>query len=258
VLYPSPIPGPPLQFFLNTQRAPTDDARVRQALLYATDRAAIIKAVFRGKSPVAYGPLAAATLGFDPEVKSQYPYDLAKAQALLDEAGWQDANGDGIREKNGQPLRLDCVAMSFGFVPETAQLLQAQWKQAGVDLATQLVPYGTLLQAGREGTANVIPFLTSGSDPDALRPFYKSKESFNWARVADAQLDEWLAQAALNGDWDARRQTYARVQQRVMELALIVPIRDYVNLNMASSQVKGLRYDARGWFPWLVDVKVDK
>ena len=40
-------------------------------------------------------------------------------------------------------------------------------------------------------------------------------------------------------------------------LALIVPIRDYVNLNVASSSVKGLRYDARGWFPILVDVEID-
>jgi hypothetical protein len=39
-----------------------------------------------------------------------------------------------------------------------------------------------------------------------------------------------------------------------MAEALILPIRDYVNLNAASAQVKGLRYDLRGWFPWLYDV----
>ena len=41
-----------------------------------------------------------------------------------------------------------------------------------------------------------------------------------------------------------------------MEQALIIPIRDYVNLNAASGRVKGLRYDARGWFPWLYDVQL--
>lgn len=257
VLYPVAIPGQPLQFFLNTTRPPTDDLRVRQALLYATDRAAIVQAIFRNKSPVACGPLSAATLGFDPSVRSLYPYDLARAQALLQEAGWQDTNGDGLRDKNGQPLRIEAVVMGFGSVPEVIQLLQAQWRQAGVELTSQVAPYGTMLQAGREGTVNMISFLTSNSDPDGLRPFYHSQGGQNFAKIADAQLDEWLQQAAADNDWNSRRQLYARVQQRVMELALIVPVRDYVNLNMASSQVKGLRYDARGWFPWLVDVQVE-
>lgn len=258
VLHAVQVPGEPLQFFLNTQRPPTDDLRVRQALLYATDRAAIVQAIFRGQSPVAYGPLTASTLGFDPALRSLYPHDLAKAQALLDEAGWTDTDGDGRRDKAGQALRVEGVMMGFGFVPEVAQLLQAQWKEAGVELATQLVPYGTLLQAGREGTANVLPFLISGSDPDVLRPFYHSKGTFNWAKVSDAQLDEWLIQAASSGDWEARRKLYAQTQQRIMELALLVPVRDYVNLNMANAQVKGLRYDARGWFPWLVDVQLSE
>ncbi len=258
VLHAVPIPGQPLQFFLNTQRSPTDELRVRQALLYATDRAAIVKAIFRDRSPVAGGPLAAATLGFDPAVKSFYLYDLTKAQALLDEAGWKDTNGDGVRDKNGQPLRIEAAVMGFGFVPEVAQLLEAQWRQAGIELATQVVPYGTMLQAGREGSVNMISFLISNSDPDGLRPFYYSQGAQNWSKVADAQLDEWLLQAAASSKWDSRRQAYGLVQQRVMELALIVPIRDYVNLNMASAQVKGLRYDARGWFPWLVDVQLSK
>ncbi len=256
-LHSASIPGQPLQFFLNTQRPPTDDLRVRQALLHATDRQAIVKAIFRNNSPVAYGPLAASTLGFDPTTQLLYPYDLARARALLDEAGWQDTDGDGWLDKNNQPLRIEAMVMSFGFVPEVTQLLQAQWKEIGVELASQVVPYGTLLQAGREGTAHAIPFLISGSDPDLLRSFYQSTGSFNWAKVSDSSLDEWLSLAAAEGRWENRRQTYMQIQQHVMRLALIVPIRDYVNLNVASSQVTGLRYDARGWFPWLVDVKVE-
>ncbi len=257
VLHTTPIPGLPLQFFFNTQRPPTDDLVVRQALIYATDRATIAKAIFRDKSPVAYGPLSAVTLSFDPSLKLLYPYDLAKAQSLLDQAGWQDANGDGLRDKAGQPLRLEAVIMDFGFVPEVSQLIQSQWQQAGVELVVQQVPYGTLLQAGQEGTANAISFLTSGSDPDIIRPYYYSNSAFNWSKIADEQLDGWLTQAAQDSSWDNRRQVYAQIQQRVMEQALIVPIRDYVNLNVASAQVRGLRYDTRGWFPWLIDVQLE-
>jgi hypothetical protein len=42
-----------------------------------------------------------------------------------------------------------------------------------------------------------------------------------------------------------------------MELALVLPIRDYVNLNAAQASVKGLQFDRRGWFPWLHDVYLE-
>jgi ABC-type transport system substrate-binding protein len=58
-------------------------------------------------------------------------------------------------------------------------------------------------------------------------------------------------------DEGERAQIYAQAQQLIMDQALIVPIRDYVNLNVASTRVTGLRFDAQGWFPWLYDVQVE-
>ncbi len=249
-----PIPGQPLQLFLNTQRAPTDDLRVRQALIHATDRAAIVKAILRDKSPVAFGPLTATTLGYDAQVKSLYPFDLNKARQLLDEAGWR-TSADGIRQKDGRRLQVDAGLLSFGFVPETMQLIQAQWAAVGIDLKTQNVPYGTLLQAGREGSINVIPFFDSASDPDILRKFFRSDASFNFSRVSDPALDAALDQAVTFTNMSDRAPQYAAIQQRVMAQALIVPIRDYINLNVAAASVQGLRFDARGWFPQLSNVR---
>ncbi|HEY65800.1 MAG TPA: ABC transporter substrate-binding protein [Caldilineae bacterium] len=254
-LYAVPIPGQPLQFFFNTAKSPTDDLRVRQALIYATDREAIVNTVFGGLSPVAHGPLTRATPGYDPAVEGMYPYDPERAKALLDEAGWREVNG--MRQKDGQPLRLEAVIMGWGYVPEVVQLLQAQWQAIGVELTVQQVPYGALLEAGRTGAVHLIPFLLSGTDPDLLRSFFHSGAAFNWSKVSDPELDEWLGQASRLTNWDQRSALYGQVQRRIMEQALVLPIRDYVNLNVASARVKGLRYDARGWFPWLVDVSLE-
>jgi peptide/nickel transport system substrate-binding protein len=150
---------------------------------------------------------------------------------------------------------VDAVLMSFGFVPETAQLLQAQWAQAGIDFKTQLVPYGTLLQAGRDGSVDAIPFFDSSNDPDILRKFFRSDSSFNFAKIADPALDAALDQAVTLTNPGNRVPIYADIQQRIMTQALIVPIRDYINLNVAAKGVTGLHYDARGWFPWLSNVK---
>lgn len=253
-IVPVPIPGQPLQAFLNTTKSPTDDLRVRQALLYATDREAIVQAIFREYSPVAWGPLSAVTWGYNEAVVGQYKYDPAKARELLDEAGWQDTDGDGIREKDGQRLVVAAYLMSWGYIPEVATLLQSQWKEVGVDIRSQQVAYPAALEAARLGKHNLILFNLAGSDPDLLRGFFHSEANFNWAKVNDPQLDALLEEGARLRDPAERRAIYADIQEKIMEQALIIPIRDYVNLNGVSAQVQDLRYDVQGWFPWLYDV----
>jgi ABC-type transport system substrate-binding protein len=71
-------------------------------------------------------------------------------------------------------------------------------------------------------------------------------------------LDAWLEEGkqAMNGV--ERRRIYAEIQQHIIDEAMILPIRDYVNLNAASADVRGLRYDRQGWFPWLYEVDVEE
>jgi peptide/nickel transport system substrate-binding protein len=256
-----PVPGQPLQMHINTTRPPTDDLRVRQALLHATDRQGIIDAIFMGYSPPAYGPLCRVTWGYDPGVETLYPYDLALAGQLLNQAGWRDSDGDGIRDKDGQPLALEAILTSWGFMPEVGQMLQAQYKEVGIQLNTQVIAaYPSVVQAATEGQHHIIPFMLFSDDPDILRSTFHSTNAaggFNWSKVQDAELDALLDQGSQEQDRQIRAQIYAQIQQQVMAQALIVPIRDYVNLNVASAQVTGLRYDAQGWFPWLYEVKVE-
>jgi peptide/nickel transport system substrate-binding protein len=251
-----PIPGVSLMFFLNTTRAPLDDVNVRQALLYGTDRQAIVSTIFRDTSPVAYGPLAANTFGYEPAVRDYYAYDPTQAAALLDAAGWIDTDDDGIRDKDGEPLVLDMFLMSWGHMPEIGQLLAAQWAELGIGVNNQVVSYPEALEVAGEGRHHLIPFNLSGSDPDILRKFFHSAAGFNWSKLDDAEMDNWLEAAARTSNWEEREALYSQIQLRVMERGVAIPIRDYVNLNGASSQVEGLHFDAQGWFPWLIDVTV--
>jgi peptide/nickel transport system substrate-binding protein len=252
-----PIPGQPLQFFVNTDKPPTDDLRVRQALLYAADRDAITQAIFQATSPAAHGPLGAVTLGYDESVVDMYPHDLTKAAALLEEAGWVDSDNDGMRDKDGQPLRLEMILMGWGYVPEVGQMLQSQFREVGVDLRMQEMAFPAALAAAREGKHHLAPMVFSSSDPGILSSAFHSANAdagFNWAKVRDEDLDRLLDAGAQALDEAERLELYAQAQQRIMDLALILPVRDYVNLNGVSVEVKGLRYDRRGWFPWLYDV----
>jgi peptide/nickel transport system substrate-binding protein len=246
-----------LMLFMNTTRSPLDDIRVRQALIYGTDRQAIISTIFRDTSPVAYGPLATVTFGYTPAVQGYYPYDPAQAAELLEEAGWTDSDGDGLRDQGDEPLVLDLYLMGWGYMPEIGQLLAAQWTELGIDVNNQVVSYPEALEVGNEGSHHLIPFNLSDSDPDILRKFFHSQATFNWAKANDPELDAWLEEAAYLSDREQRSALYASIQRHVMDQALVIPVRDYVNLNGVSNRVQGLRFDALGWFPWLIDVTLE-
>jgi peptide/nickel transport system substrate-binding protein len=255
VLHAVPIPGQPAQFFLNTGLAPLDDLHVRQALLHATDRQAIVQTLFGDTSPAAYGPLSAASPGYDPAVQNLYPYDPDKAAALLEAAGWGDSDGDGTRDKDGTPLQLTMALGGWGFNPDMAQLMQAQWAAIGVELKAEVLPYPALLEAGRNGSHHLAGFNLSGRDPNLLWTFYHSQGGFNFSHVNDGTLDSLLDQATATSG-PGRDALYSQIQRSIMEQALVLPVRDYVNLNVAHAKVRGLRFDAQGWFPWLIDVKL--
>jgi peptide/nickel transport system substrate-binding protein len=124
-------------------------------------------------------------------------------------------------------------------------------------MEAQSVAFPAAVEAAAKGEHNLAPMTFSSSDPSVLDLTYSSSNAdggFNWSKVRDAELDTLLDQALAEQDPSSRADLYARAQNRIMELALVLPIRDYVNLNAASARVQGLRFDRRGWFPWLHDV----
>ena len=254
---PVELPGLSLLFFMNVTRPPLDDVRVRRALVYGADREAIISNVFEDTSPVAYGPLTAVTFGYDQAVRDYYPYDPEQAAALLDEAGWSDSDGDGVRDKDGESLVLTINVMSWGDLSKIGQLLESQWESLGIEVETEKVTFPEALDIAGKEEHHLMPFSSGGTDPDILRDYFYSAAFFNWSKVEDAELDAWLEEAARTSDPDERAKLYSQIQQRIMDQALVVPIRDYVNLNGVDNQVQGLRYDAQGWFPWLIDVTLE-
>ncbi len=252
-----PIPGQPLQFFLNTNRAPTSSLAVRQALILATDRQAIVQSIFQAYSPIAYGPLAAATLYYDPAIEGRYAFDPAQAVSLFDSTGWTDTDGDGWRDENGQALEIVLVIPPWGQTPEVAQLLESQWESTlRVQVRVhQVASFPMLSEAADTGDYHAISLNFFGLDPVVLNGFFLSTGRNNWSRYVDPELDAWLMSAQASLGSEERANLYALIQARIMDQALILPIRDYVNLNGRQPEVEGLHFDAQGWFPYLTDVR---
>ncbi len=252
-----PIPGQPQQFFFNVNRAPTDELAVRQALLYATNRTEIVDAVFQGQSPVAHGPLTAVTPFYDPAVEALYPFDPTFAQSLLQGAGYGDSDNDGIWDRDGEPLRLTMVFPSWNQTPEVAQLIQSEWRDIGIEVELIRVPdFPTLRSYALEGDFNLIAFYDFGVEASMLNRFYATDGANNWSGYSDPELDNWLHEAVRQVDADTRAALYSSVQQRLMEQAVVLPIRDYVNLNGTTAKLEGVIFSAQGWWPLLRNLQL--
>jgi len=110
------------------------DRRVREALLRGLDRETLTKTLFAGKQAVADSFVEPQDAGFTDDVP-KYPYDAARAQQLLEEAGWH-AQPDGSRQNaDGKALSLELATTAGNSSRELVeQVLQSQWKKIGVDI----------------------------------------------------------------------------------------------------------------------------
>ena len=92
------------------------DKKVRQAINYAIDRDLLVAKTLKGygKPGTAIVPSADPSWDLQVSADKMYKYDPAKAKALLDEAGWKDTNGDGVRDKDGKELKLRYFDRSEG------------------------------------------------------------------------------------------------------------------------------------------------
>ncbi|WP_135556514.1 ABC transporter substrate-binding protein [Paenibacillus cymbidii] len=139
------INKPGLQVFgvgLNQTNPILQDKAVRQALNYAIQKDAIVKALFKGYATVLTSPLAPNTTGY---VKSgEYGYDAAKAKKMLEDAGWK-AGADGILQKDGKRMSFK-LRTPDGMYPNdvlVAETVQNQLKAIGVEVKIDKVEKST-------------------------------------------------------------------------------------------------------------------
>lgn len=133
------------------------DVRVRQAMLYALDRTLLADMVYFGYAIQADGMQPVLSIAFNPEgVNTIYNYDPEMAMSLLEEAGWVDEDGDGIREKDGEKLTMD-IMYSEGTTTYPVQIpyMQDAWREVGIEAITSAVPFQSLLDDTDAGNYHV-------------------------------------------------------------------------------------------------------
>lgn len=247
--------GTAFSYYFNTSHAPFDDQRVREAFREAVDVDAVLRAVYQGTATRAWSIVGSRSPFYDASLERAYGGDAAKANALLDAAGWTRRDAEGYRVKDGKRLTVRTVAAA-PFVRDRrdilAQAIQAQVKQsAGIDFQVRIVDQGTAQQAVEDDAYEI--FENSRGDSDvgaALNLILPRDAAINRTRHADPRVDRWLAAASATSDDDERKGLYTKVQRAaVLEKAIVFPLYVPADQVAAHKSVQGLGFDPASGTP---------
>ena len=229
---------------LNQTDARFNDVKVRQAFVNAIDRQAIIKSVEQGFGSIANSAISPALKAYyDPSLASRYPFDPAKAKALLAEAGWTPG-ADGILTKGGQPFRFTMDVGQKGPLEPVNALIQQDLKKVGVQVDLNTMEWNSYIQkvvVRRDYTATV-NWWVYPSDPDVF-PYYHSSaagKGFNIPGVKDPKLDDILTRGQATSDVAKRKVIYQELQTYMADTLPYLFLWYPEEVDVFSSSLKGV------------------
>ena len=227
------LAGSGWSMMINVTRAPTDDVRVRQALEWGVDRAAMVRAVWQGVHKAACSPLTSVMLGYDPATCGVYRYDPKKAGEILDEAGWK-MGPSGVRRKDGQDLALAMYYRSDNVdFAAMATFLQSMYQQIGIRIDLNGLAQAGYFNAVRAGQHNLQFWWDTRTDPDVVRILLYSANAnggTNRNRYKNAEMDALIDDAAGTTDVAKRRRLYTQIQMKTLQEAVMVFFADPLNV----------------------------
>ncbi|HET8627769.1 MAG TPA: ABC transporter substrate-binding protein [Thermomicrobiales bacterium] len=198
------------------------DKAVRQALAYALDRDSMVKAIEFGLAKVAVGTEPVLSWAYAPDqITDKYPYDLNKANQLLDQAGWAKGS-DGIRAKDGKKLSFTLWTNAGNTAREQyITVMQQMWKAIGVDASPKTEEWNAYLTRITE-THDFEIFLVGfgwGVDPDQSTMWKTEdyKGGFNMNKYSNPQVDQLCDEGLATLDQAKRKQIYVQMQNLIMD-----------------------------------------
>lgn len=197
------------------------DKRVRRAMTLLFDRESVNTKIYSGFARLVSGPFYINSWAYDKTVKP-LPFDPQAARALLDEAGWKDANGDGVREKDGRRFEFEMNIISgSNTAAQFSQLLQEECARAGVRVNIRQIEGATFFDRIDKGEFDAAMFgWRLDLDPDVFDTFHSSMtppNGLNQGFYSNPEVDSLLVAGRAEFDQTKRAAIYHRIHRIIAE-----------------------------------------
>lgn len=202
----------------NMRRAFFDDVRVRTAMGMLVNRNEILAKIFFGNGEAVTGPFYRFGRNYDSSVKP-LTFDPSEALRLIEDAGWVDRDGDGIREKNGVPFRFEILMASGDRTGRSiAVFLKEELARIGIEMSISALEWGSLvgriIQRDFDAAhfAFALPLL---EDPYSVWHSSQSDSGSNFMGLSDPEVDSLIEKAMDEFDDEKRSEIMKDIHRRI-------------------------------------------
>lgn len=255
-------------FGFNTDRPLVSDPVVRQAINHGVNREEIVANVLEGAATLPTSYISPAIFGYK-DISEAWAYDPEQAMSMLEEAGWVDSDGDGIREKDGQKLELRHLSSRGRYLKdaEISEAFQAAMREIGVGINLEILEWAALFEQLRQPNIDADLFTlgwsTATGDADySLGPLFVSTNvpptGWNSFNYDNPEVDELVDQAQRSTDPDEREELYSQILDILVEDAVWVPIYNTIETIVTGADVKGFEIHPIDYYLWLHNVWLDR
>ena len=213
--------------------------KVRQAIACAIDRDSIIRHLLKNIVSAAGGLLSPHNWAYD-QSAHRWPYDPARAEQLLDEAGFMDPDGNGPRPR----FRLSFKTTNIDLRRRIAEAFKEQLQQVGIELELRSYEWGTFFSDIKTGNFHLYSLAWVGiEDPDIYHQIFHSSSvppnGDNRGRYRNSEVDRLLEQGRVTLERSERQMIYRNVQRRLAEDLPYVPLWWWKNVIVKQPGLRG-------------------
>lgn len=193
------------------------DARVRRALAMSFDRRSVIQNLYHGEARPVTGPFTPDHWANNPEV-TPIELNAEAAAGLLSAAGWQDSDGDGIRDRNGQPFALTLlIPAGSDAMSKQSQIFQESLRRHGIRVEISALEGAAFFDRvlNRNYQAAMLAWVND-PEPNPHALFHSSQtppHGLNVVGYANAEADQLMEQARLELDRERREDLYQQLHE---------------------------------------------
>ncbi|MFD2174746.1 peptide ABC transporter substrate-binding protein [Rhodobacter lacus] len=267
---PNPALGDKRSTIAGGPNSKLDDIRVREAMSLAVDRELIAEVLYGAQGKPTCNVVPAPAQYVSSANDGCLTPDVEKAKALLEEAGWSDSDGDGIRDKDGQPLQIEFLTSTSGVRQDEQALLKQAWKDIGIQVDLRNVS-GSVFFGGDAG------------NPDTRQKFYADVEMYtdnskgldqeaflgkwtcaaipspqtqwqgsNMPRFCAPEYDALAARLHATDGIEARAEIARQMNDMLVQSYAVIPLVHRGNVSAAAATLDGVRMNS--WDSELWDV----